>query len=58
MDFITAAQFLTKLPEDLDTEALFRSISTVSLSVDGMTFEELVSCCELDTLDEDVTVRL
>lgn len=59
MDFISAAQFLTKLPEDLDTEALFKSISSVSLTADGMSFEELASCCELDsTLDDDVTVRL
>ncbi|XP_047026595.1 TBC1 domain family member 12-like [Helicoverpa zea] len=59
MDFISAAQFLTKLPEDLDTEALFKSISAVSLTLDGMSFEELASCCEDDTtLDDDVTVRL
>ncbi|XP_035444755.2 TBC1 domain family member 12 [Spodoptera frugiperda] len=59
MDFISAAQFLTKLPEDLDTEALFKSISAVSLTLDGMSFEELASCCEVDTtLDDDVTVRL
>ncbi|KAM3960766.1 LOW QUALITY PROTEIN: TBC1 domain family member 12 [Aphomia sociella] len=58
MDFITAAQFLTKLPEDLDTEALFRSIASLSLCVDGLTFEELVACCELDARDEDVALRL
>ncbi|XP_045518411.1 TBC1 domain family member 12-like isoform X1 [Pieris brassicae] len=59
MDFISAAQFLTKLPEDLDPEALFRSISSVSMTLDGMSFEELVSCCQLEqTLDDDVTVRL
>lgn len=48
MDFISAAQFLTKLPEDLDPEALFRSISSVSMSIDGMSFEELASCCHVD----------
>ncbi|KAL0822808.1 hypothetical protein ABMA28_004813 [Loxostege sticticalis] len=58
MDFISAAQFLTKLPEDMDPEALFKSISTVSMTLDGMTFEELASCCEGDSLDDDVTVRL
>ncbi|KAJ0178512.1 hypothetical protein K1T71_006335 [Dendrolimus kikuchii] len=59
MDFISAAQFLTKLPEDLDPEALFRSISSVSMTLDGMSFEELVSCCQVDSsLDDDVTVRL
>ncbi|XP_072947842.1 TBC1 domain family member 12-like isoform X2 [Epargyreus clarus] len=58
MDFISAAQFLTKLPEDLDTEALFRSISSVSMTLDGMSFEELASCCEVESLDDDVTVRL
>ncbi|XP_023943464.1 TBC1 domain family member 14 [Bicyclus anynana] len=55
MDFIAAAQFLTKLPEDLDPEALFRSISSVSMTLDGMSFEELVSCC---SLDDDVSARL
>ncbi|CAH2227883.1 jg21461 [Pararge aegeria aegeria] len=55
MDFIAAAQFLTKLPEDLDPEALFRSISSVSMTLDGMSFEELVSC---SSLDEDVSARL
>ena len=59
MDFISAAQFLTKLPEDLDPEALFRSISSVSMTLDGMSFEELVSCCPVEnSLDDDVTIRL
>ncbi|XP_068618755.1 TBC1 domain family member 12-like [Battus philenor] len=59
MDFIAAAQFLTKLPEDLDPEALFKSISSITMTLDGMSFEELASCCELEvTLDDDVTVRL
>ncbi|XP_041986592.1 TBC1 domain family member 12-like [Aricia agestis] len=54
MDFISAAQFLTKLPEDLDPEALFKSISTVSMTLDGMSFEELVSACHVDCSDEEV----
>lgn len=59
MDFISAAQFLTKLPEDLDTEALFKSISAVTMTLDGMSFEELATCCEVEnSLDDDVTVRL
>ncbi|CAH0729483.1 unnamed protein product, partial [Brenthis ino] len=59
MDFISAAQFLTKLPEDLDPEALFKSISSVSMTLDGMSFEELVSCCPVEnSLDDDVTIRL
>ncbi|XP_050351966.1 TBC1 domain family member 12-like isoform X1 [Nymphalis io] len=59
MDFISAAQFLTKLPEDLDPEALFKSISSVSMTLDGMSFEELVSCCPVEnSLDDDVTLRL
>ncbi|KAL4701896.1 hypothetical protein ACJJTC_013184 [Scirpophaga incertulas] len=48
MDFISAAQFLTKLPEDLDPEALFRSIASVSMTLDGMSFEELASCCQVE----------
>ncbi|XP_073947606.1 TBC1 domain family member 12-like isoform X2 [Choristoneura fumiferana] len=59
MDFISAAQFLTKLPEDLDPEALFKSISSVTMTLDGMSFEELATCCEVEnSLDDDVTVRL
>ncbi|XP_064073310.1 TBC1 domain family member 12-like [Vanessa tameamea] len=59
MDFISAAQFLTKLPEDLDPEALFKSISSISMTLDGMSFEELVSCCPVEnSLDDDVTLRL
>ncbi|XP_063363290.1 TBC1 domain family member 14-like isoform X1 [Cydia amplana] len=54
MDFISAAQFLTKLPDDLDSEALFRSISSVSMTLDGMTFEDLV----LSEVCEDEDVRL
>ncbi|KOB72294.1 TBC1 domain family member 14, partial [Operophtera brumata] len=55
MDFISAAQFLTKLPEDLDPEALFRSISCVSMTLDGMSFEELASTCDSDcSLDDDI----
>ncbi|OWR42413.1 SWI/SNF-related matrix-associated actin-dependent regulator of chromatin subfamily B member 1 [Danaus plexippus plexippus] len=55
MDFISAAQFLTKLPDDLDPEALFRSISSTSLTADGLTFEELVTNCQID---EEDSVRL
>ncbi|CAH2091485.1 unnamed protein product [Euphydryas editha] len=58
MDFISAAQFLTKLPEDLDPEALFKSISSVSMTLDGMSFEELVSCCPLDNSLDDDNLRL
>ncbi|XP_046968515.1 TBC1 domain family member 12-like [Vanessa cardui] len=59
MDFISAAQFLTKLPEDLDPEALFKSIASISMTLDGMSFEELVSCCPVeDSLDDDVTLQL
>lgn len=54
MDFISAAQFLTKLPDDLDSEALFRSIGSVSMALDGMTFDELV----LSEQCEDDDVRL
>ncbi|KAI5644142.1 rab-GTPase-TBC domain-containing protein [Phthorimaea operculella] len=57
MDFISAAQFLTKLPDDLDPEALFKSIASVSMTYDGMSFEEL-AMKERGSLDDDVTVRL
>lgn len=43
MDFISAAQFLTKLPENIDQENLFRIIRKVPLKVGQMTFTKLLS---------------
>lgn len=41
-DFITAAQFLTKLPEDLCSDLLFKSINAINMSIDKLSFQQLV----------------
>ncbi|PVD29994.1 hypothetical protein C0Q70_09255 [Pomacea canaliculata] len=38
MDFIHAAQFLTKLPEDISADLLFKHIETVQMSIDKKKF--------------------
>lgn len=38
MDFIHAAQFLTKLPEDVSCEQLFKEIDSVRMSIDKRGF--------------------
>ncbi|KFM71398.1 TBC1 domain family member 14, partial [Stegodyphus mimosarum] len=38
MDFIHLAQFLTKLPEDIDAEKLFSSISAIRMTVNKKSF--------------------
>ena len=42
MEFISLAQFLTGLPEDLDPEALFKSIAKVHTSIGKQSFHELL----------------
>ena len=42
MEFINLAQFLTGLPDDLDSEALFKSITRVHTSIGKQTFHDLV----------------
>ncbi|XP_043197718.1 TBC1 domain family member 12-like isoform X1 [Amphibalanus amphitrite] len=42
MEFINLAQFLTGLPDDLDSEALFKSITKVHTSIGRQTFHDLV----------------
>ncbi|XP_076466923.1 TBC1 domain family member 12-like [Babylonia areolata] len=43
MDFISVAQFLTKLPDDLCSDALFRSIDTVRMSIDKRRFPAVLA---------------
>lgn len=43
MDFISAAQFLTKLPENIDQDNLFKIIQRVSLKVGQISFTKLLS---------------
>ena len=42
MEFINLAQFLTGLPDDLDSEALFKSIGRVHTGIGKQTFHDLL----------------
>ncbi|XP_017876688.1 TBC1 domain family member 14-like [Ceratina calcarata] len=42
MDFVHGAQFLTRLPENLQAEALFNSISQMSTTVGTTTFQQML----------------
>ncbi|CAL7943347.1 unnamed protein product [Xylocopa violacea] len=42
MDFVHGAQFLTRLPENLQAEALFNSISQMSTTVGTVTFQQML----------------
>jgi len=42
MDFVHGAQFLTKLPENLQVESLFNSISQMSTTVGTTTFQQML----------------
>ncbi|GAB1604970.1 TBC1 domain family member 14-like [Argonauta hians] len=43
MDFIHLAQFLTKLPEDISSDQLFRSVQAIRLSIDKKKFAQVLS---------------
>lgn len=43
MDFVHGAQFLTKLPENLQVEALFNSISQMSTAVGTTSFQQMLA---------------
>ena len=43
MDFIHVAQYLTKLPEDLSAEDLFKQIETIRLTMDKRKFTAVLS---------------
>ncbi|XP_046472709.1 TBC1 domain family member 14 [Neodiprion pinetum] len=43
MDFVRGAQFLTRLPENLQAEALFNSISQMSTTVGTSTFQQMLA---------------
>ncbi|XP_066154904.1 TBC1 domain family member 12-like [Euwallacea fornicatus] len=45
MDFLHGAQFLTKLPEDMSSEQLFKSIQCVSTTLGKVTFGQRVDRC-------------
>lgn len=46
MDFLHGAQFLTRLPDDLSAENLFRSIQTMYVSIGKQTFSQIVDKCK------------
>lgn len=43
MDFIHAAQFLTKLPEDMCSDQLFKHIETIHMTIDKRKFPNVLS---------------
>lgn len=43
LDFIYAAQFLTKLPEDLSADLLFKSIEAIKMSVGKQKFGQILA---------------
>ena len=43
MDFIHLAQFLTKLPEDISSNQLFRNIQAIRLSIDKKKFAQVLA---------------
>jgi hypothetical protein len=43
MDFIHLAQFLTKLPEDITSEDVFRSIEKIRMLVDNKKFAQVLA---------------
>ncbi|GJQ67719.1 hypothetical protein Trydic_g16540 [Trypoxylus dichotomus] len=49
MDFLHGAQFLTRLPDDLSSDHLFKSIQTVSTSVGKQTFQQIVERYHVST---------
>lgn len=42
LDFIHVAQFLTKLPDDMESEPLFRSIESIRMTSDKRTFAQVL----------------
>lgn len=42
MDFLHGAQFLTRLPDDLSSDRLFKCIQTVSTNIGKVTFSQIV----------------
>jgi hypothetical protein len=42
MDFLRSAQYLTKLPDDIDAEKLFKSISSIRMSNGSLLFQDLL----------------
>ncbi|CAH2006064.1 unnamed protein product [Acanthoscelides obtectus] len=45
MDFLHGAQFLTRLPDDLSSDLLFKSIQSVNTTIGKRTFTQIVDKC-------------
>lgn len=45
MDFINGAQFLTRLPDDMPSDQLFKSIQLISTTIGKQTFTQIVEKC-------------
>lgn len=45
MDFINGAQFLTRLPDDMSSDQLFKSIQLVSTTIGKQSFTQIVEKC-------------
>lgn len=43
MDFIHLAQFLTKLPEDISADRLFRCIDLIRMTIDKKNFSQILA---------------
>lgn len=52
MDFLHGAQFLIRLPDDLSTEQLFKSIQSVSTNIGKLTFNIIVEKCKNNMYDD------
>lgn len=46
MDFLHGAQFLTRLPDDLSADQLFKSIQSVNTNIGKQTFNQIVERCK------------
>lgn len=42
MDFLRGAQYLTKLPENMNPDILFKSISSIRMNNGSYSFEDLL----------------
>lgn len=51
MDFLHGAQFLTRLPDDLSSEQLFKSIQAVNTTIGKQTFNQIVDRCSLSVTE-------
>lgn len=45
MDFINGAQFLTRLPDDMSSDQLFKRIQLISTTIGKQSFTQIVEKC-------------